>query len=130
MTQNEMILDYLNKKGSITTYESFTELFITRLSARIHDLKQMGYEVEYESISTSMDGFDSAIRHLLGDFDGFNITIPYKRDVFAYLDGIEGDALLCGAVNTVINKTRIGYIHIKLIYLGNKVISLSKKEFC
>ncbi|MBO4940002.1 MAG: shikimate dehydrogenase [Clostridia bacterium] len=72
-------------------------------------LKQMGYEVEYESISTSMDGFDSAIRHLLGDFDGFNITIPYKRDVFAYLDGIEGDALLCGAVNTVINKTRIGY---------------------
>lgn len=39
MTQNEMIIEYLKEKGSITTYESFTELFITRLSARIWDLK-------------------------------------------------------------------------------------------
>lgn len=39
MTQNEMILNYLNEFGSITTYESYTELFITRLSARIWDLK-------------------------------------------------------------------------------------------
>lgn len=51
MTQNEMILDYLNKNGSITTYESFTELFITRLSARIHDLKKMGYEFNEEWIT-------------------------------------------------------------------------------
>lgn len=51
MTQNEMLLDYLNKNGSITTYESFTELFITRLSARIHDLKQMGYEFNEEWIT-------------------------------------------------------------------------------
>lgn len=41
MTQNEMIYDYLKKKGSITTYEAFTELFITRLSARIYDIKKM-----------------------------------------------------------------------------------------
>ena len=51
MTQNEMLLDYLNKNGSITTYESYTELFITRLSARIHDLKQMGYEFKEEWIT-------------------------------------------------------------------------------
>lgn len=48
MTQNEMLLDYLNKKGSITTYESFTELFITRLSARIYELKKKGYNFEEE----------------------------------------------------------------------------------
>lgn len=41
MTQNEMIYDYLKKNGSITTYEAFTELFITRLSARIFDIKKM-----------------------------------------------------------------------------------------
>lgn len=41
MTQNEMIYDYLKKNGSITTYEAFTELFITRLSARIYDIKKM-----------------------------------------------------------------------------------------
>ena len=51
MTQNEMLLDYLNKNGSITTYESFTELFITRLSARIHDLKRMGYQFNEEWIT-------------------------------------------------------------------------------
>jgi hypothetical protein len=39
MTQNEMVLKYLEEKGSITTYECFKELFITRLSARIWDLK-------------------------------------------------------------------------------------------
>ena len=47
MTQNEMLLDYLEKYGSITTYESFTELFITRLSARIHDLKNF-YGCEFD----------------------------------------------------------------------------------
>jgi shikimate dehydrogenase len=69
----------------------------------------MGYDVDYEMISATKEEFDSVIRYFLGDFDGFNITIPYKRDIFAYLDGIEGDALACGAVNTVINKTRKGY---------------------
>ena len=47
MTQNEMLLDYLRKNKSITTYESFTELFITRLSARIWDLKNL-YGCEFE----------------------------------------------------------------------------------
>ncbi len=39
MTQNEMVLKYLEENGSITTYDSYKELFITRLSARIWDLK-------------------------------------------------------------------------------------------
>mgnify|MGYP002860024518 CR=1 FL=1 len=47
MTQNEMILKYLEEKGSITTYESYTELFITRLSARIWDLKHK-YDCNFE----------------------------------------------------------------------------------
>lgn len=51
MSQNEMILEYLKENGSITTYESFTELFITRLSARIYDIKQMGYNFKEEWIT-------------------------------------------------------------------------------
>lgn len=47
MTQNEMILKYLEEKGSITAYESYAELFITRLSARIFDLKKK-YGLEFE----------------------------------------------------------------------------------
>ena len=72
-------------------------------------LEALGYELEYENISVPASGFDDAMRHLLGDFDGFNVTIPYKRDVFAYLDSIEGDAIAYGAVNTVVNSTRKGY---------------------
>ena len=52
MTQNEMILEYLNEFGSITTYESYAELFITRLSARIWDLKhKYGCEFDEEWIT-------------------------------------------------------------------------------
>lgn len=72
-------------------------------------LSQMGYECEYESFSVEKQDFDWAMRRLLGDFDGFNITIPYKKDVMEYLDEIVGDAFLFGAVNTVLNATRTGY---------------------
>lgn len=47
MTQNEMILKYLEENGSITTYESYKELLITRLSARIYDIKKQ-YGLEFE----------------------------------------------------------------------------------
>ena len=80
-------------------------------SGRIHKfiLGQFGTACEYEKISCSPAGLDSVMRRLIGDFDGFNVTIPYKRDVFEYLDGIQGEAIACGAVNTVISSTRQGY---------------------
>ena len=47
MTQNEMVLKYLEENGSITTYECYSKLFVTRLSARIFDLKKR-YGLEFE----------------------------------------------------------------------------------
>ena len=47
MTQNEMIIKYLIEHGSITTYESYSKLFITRLSARIFDIKHK-YGIEFD----------------------------------------------------------------------------------
>ena len=32
---------------------------------------------------------------------GFNATIPHKKDIIPFLDEVEEEALLCGAVNTV-----------------------------
>ncbi len=80
-------------------------------SHKIHRfiLKRFGYDVAYEKRSVSREEFDGAIWQLLGDFDGFNITIPYKRDVMAYLDETVGDAFDFGAVNTVVCATRKGY---------------------
>ncbi len=80
-------------------------------SERIHRfiLGEMGIECEYQRFSVNKDEFDSAMRCLLGDFDGFNITIPYKRDAMEYVDAIVGDAVEYSAVNTVLNGTRTGY---------------------
>ena len=50
MSQCERILKYMNEHGSITTLEAFVELGVTRLSGRIHDLRQKGYEIESERI--------------------------------------------------------------------------------
>lgn len=38
------------------------------------------------------------------EFDGFNVTIPYKREVIGYLDGISDEAKGIGAVNVVKNE--------------------------
>ena len=80
-------------------------------SGRIHKfiLNEFDVACDYEKISCTPAELDSVLRRLLGDFDGFNVTIPYKRDVFEYLDGIQGEATTCGAVNTVRSSTRQGY---------------------
>ncbi len=80
-------------------------------SPRIHTfiLKEWGIDCEYDLLSVSPDGFDLAMRRLMGDFDAFNVTIPYKRDVMEYLNEVNGDAFLFSAVNTVVSATAAGY---------------------
>lgn len=52
MTQCERIIDYINTFGSITTLEAFTDLGITRLASRIHDLTEDGFEFDREMITS------------------------------------------------------------------------------
>ncbi len=42
MTQNEKVLAYIQKHGSITPREAFAEFDIMRLASRISDLKKLG----------------------------------------------------------------------------------------
>ena len=45
-----------------------------------------------------------AVEALKGlDFRGVNVTIPHKTTISKYLDAIDSDALVIGAVNTVVN---------------------------
>ena len=37
-------------------------------------------------------------------YDGFNVTIPYKKDILPFLDVIDSGAIDIGAVNTVVKK--------------------------
>ena len=39
-----------------------------------------------------------------GDFDGINVTIPYKKEVLQYLDEIDPLAKRLGAVNTIVKR--------------------------
>lgn len=46
MTQNDRILRHLRDYGSITSLEAAQEYGILRLSARIYDLRHLGYDVK------------------------------------------------------------------------------------
>lgn len=46
-----------------------------------------------------------------GEYDGFNVTIPYKTEIIPYLDEVRGAAAEIGAVNTVVREggKTVGY---------------------
>lgn len=50
MNQKEEILEYINKKGSITQMEALFECGCMRLPARIKDLRDDGYNIKTEMI--------------------------------------------------------------------------------
>lgn len=50
LTQKELVLKYLKDFGSISTFQAFTDLGITRLSGRIFDLKKDGYSFKKERV--------------------------------------------------------------------------------
>ena len=66
----------------------------------------LAFDVLPENLKYVVDGVKS-----LGTVGGFNITIPHKVEIMKYLDEIDKEAELIGAVNTVkIEKDRaIGY---------------------
>ena len=51
MNQTEMVLDYLERHGSITPLEAMNKLGIMRLGARIFDLKESGVKIITERVS-------------------------------------------------------------------------------
>lgn len=43
--QNNEILAFIKAHGSITTLQAYNEIGVTRLSARIYDLRKMGNDI-------------------------------------------------------------------------------------
>ena len=54
MTQKEQVYRYMQDKGSISTMEAF-KIGITRLSARIYDLKEDGVQIISERVFYKAD---------------------------------------------------------------------------
>lgn len=44
-TQNERILDYIDRFGSITQLDALRDLGVMRLASRVSDLKSLGYPI-------------------------------------------------------------------------------------
>jgi len=51
MNQCELILKYMKEHGSITPTEALNHCGSMRLSARIHDLRQLGHNIKMELIT-------------------------------------------------------------------------------
>ena len=49
----------------------------------------------------SIDNFPIVLNENIDNLKGLNVTIPYKEDVFKYLDELDEEAEEIGAVNTI-----------------------------
>jgi len=56
----------------------------------------------YDLHEREPEGIEDLLRNT--DFDGINVTIPYKKEVLQYLDEIAPLALRLGAVNTIVKR--------------------------
>lgn len=74
------------------------------LSPQLHEqwLRASGLFGRYEAIdamASDLPALFEAMRE--GEWDGFNVTIPYKEAVVRYVDELDEAAKMAGAVNTV-----------------------------
>ena len=46
MTQKERVLQYIDDFGSITSFEAFRDCGITRLAARVNELRRDGVQID------------------------------------------------------------------------------------
>ena len=67
-------------------------------SKLIHEKSGLDYSLVELKKEKLKDFFENC------EFDGFNVTIPYKKEVMKYLSYVSIDAQKIGAVNTVIKK--------------------------
>lgn len=61
-TQNDMVLDYIKNYGSITQLEAMADLGVSRLAARMSDLKAMGFDVK-KTMATNYNRFGKKVSY-------------------------------------------------------------------
>ncbi|MDR0570291.1 MAG: hypothetical protein LBG71_03595 [Clostridiales Family XIII bacterium] len=60
---------------------------------------------DYKAMHVKRGGLGAFVRAAReSGLRGFNVTIPHKQDIMDFLDDIDEEARLCGAVNTVVIK--------------------------
>lgn len=69
MTQNEMVLDYLEKNKTITPQEAMNEFGIMRLGARIYELRKDGYDIGTQT-TTSKNRYGRLVNYATYTYNG------------------------------------------------------------
>lgn len=75
-----------------------------------HSYSQVIHEkfgLDYKLVEVKKDMLDNFFKEC--SYDGFNVTIPYKKDVLPYMAELSPIAKSAGAVNTVVNKNGVFY---------------------
>lgn len=73
-------------------------------SPAIHALfaRQCAQAMQYRAVRVELDGFTVAARNFFaGGGAGLNVTVPFKREAFAFADRLTPRATRAGAVNTL-----------------------------
>ena len=86
-----------------------------------HWFKKYNIKAKYSFLEATKKNFDNKILEALSDkkFQGFNVTIPFKKDIIKHLDNKNIHAKKIGAVNCVtignkikgINTDWLGYLN-------------------
>jgi len=66
--QQKQILDYVVKFGSITPFQAFSDLGITKLATRVSELQRQGY-VFNKKWETSTNRFGETVRYMRYSYD-------------------------------------------------------------
>ncbi|PJK17527.1 shikimate dehydrogenase [Chryseomicrobium excrementi] len=77
------------------------------ISPKMHDLwfQQNAIDASYIPIFVERDKLQETVVSLaLLGCSGFNVTVPFKEEIIAYLDELDASAALAGAVNTVVRR--------------------------
>lgn len=100
-------------KGNTKIYGVIGNPIEHSLSPEIHNsiFDKNHYNYIYIPLKIREEDLSDSIYTLKNNFQGFNITIPHKEKIIPYLDEVDREAQLYGAVNTVkvINGKMIGY---------------------
>jgi len=76
---------------------SFSKKYFTE---KFKNLELNNYSYDNFDLET-IEEFPSIYESVMGQIQGFNVTIPYKQEIIGYLDEIDDDASIIGAVNTI-----------------------------
>ena len=71
-------------------------------------IKAVGADYVYTALPVEEESLGAAIAGMRAmGICGINVTIPHKENVMKYLDSIDEDAKVLGAVNTIVNKAGV-----------------------